>query len=79
MKDGLEVSFKRLCKLDATVNNFIVRNLKENREYDFRLFAVNDAGASTRPAQLDGIKTILPFGKFYTKDKVNIYQYFISH
>ncbi|CAD5121391.1 DgyrCDS9913 [Dimorphilus gyrociliatus] len=63
MKDGLEVSFKRLCKLDANINSFVVKNLKENREYDFRLFAVNDAGASTRPAQIDGIRTKLPFDK----------------
>lgn len=67
-EQGMEVWQK--CNLTPVPQSiFNVSNLIEGRQYEFRVFAVNDAGSSQPSSNTNMITVKAPEGRFYYKLK----------
>ena len=58
------VGYHHLVVVDGNTTTFRAADLVEGREYQYRVFAQNEAGSSEAPVELsDAVKACFPFGE----------------
>ena len=64
MREAPKSSWQRVTTVNPDITSYCVQNLKENKDFYFRIYAENTVGRSDALAS-DGVTIKSPFGKFY--------------
>ena len=64
MREAPKSSWQRVTTVNADITSYCVQNLKENKDFYFRIYAENTVGRSDALAS-DAVTIKSPFGKFY--------------